>query len=387
MRPHTRRAVLERVGGSVVGLLGLPPLLCAPRIRWTTVPTVVGSDGVRARRSAPVDWVDREREARRVGSALAARDDVVRVTRTNAAETVGDWHTPKLVAEVDSRATSPDDGGRSSSDDPLPESLADEPEADPLTDRPRAESVPVETRAPGGHAPGVADADPDVPATADCYGRSRALHAGEAIGIQTADGDPLGTVSLGWAVFDAAGNERAITCAHQFETVARCELDPGDPRPVVRQHGETVGEIVDTDPDQDLSIVSLGVGDRPLSTDLPASGTMGGVETGWGLHALRALDETVVKSTWATCRTTGRITSVEQTSSGCLLNRYGGDRRVRCAMSTTPGDSGGPIYHEYRDDGRTRCAFVGLVSSSHDAGSLTATAGYRIAAANRLTFA
>ncbi|MFC5367492.1 trypsin-like peptidase domain-containing protein [Salinirubrum litoreum] len=360
MRSHTRRAVLERVGAAFVGALGLPSLVRGERLRWTTVPTVVGRDGVRARRSVPVDWLEHERAADRLVSALAARDGVLRVTRRNATATVADWHTPKLVAEVDPRTTAPPDHDTGA-------------------------TVPVET-----HEVRVRDdagVVPDVTAGADCYGDAADLYAGEAVGVQTAAGDPLGTVSLGWKVTDAPGTERAITCAHQFDTEAQCELAPGAPRPVLRRRGETVGEVVATDPDQDLSVVDLGVADRTMRTDVPNSGTMGGVETNWGVHALRALDEDVVKSTWRTCFTTGTITAVEQRASGCLLNRYTGDDRIRCSMPLDAGESGGPIYHEYSDDGRTRCAFVGLVSMSHAVGSVTASAGYRIAAENGLTFA
>lgn len=381
MRPHTRRGVLERVGAVFVGAVGLPPLVRGDRLRWTTIPTVVGRDGVRARRSVPVDWLDREREADRVESTLSARAEVVRVTRTNAAETVGDWHTPRLVAEVDPRPTA----GHVHED--RQGSVLDEDRHGSISGEDHYGSVPVATRESTLVDRGVADAEPDVSAGSDCYGDSPILHAGEAIAVQTAGGDPVGTVSLGWKVTDRAGEERAITSAHQFDTEDQCELAPGDPRPVVRQQGETVGEIVATDPDQDLSIVDFGVTGRSMSTDVPASGTMGGVETNRGLHALRALDEEVVQSTWPVCRTTGTITSVTQGSSGCLLNRYNGDRRVRCSMPTEPGSSGGPIYHEYRADGRTMCALVGLISLSQAVGSVTAMAGYRIAAENRLTFA
>jgi hypothetical protein len=323
---HARREVLGRVGTAFVGAAGLPPLLRSERLSWTTVPTVVGADGVRARRSVPVDWVDREREAARLESSLAARDGVVAVTRTNASETVGDWYTPKLVAAVD------------------PET------AESREHEHRCGSVPVETRDPSDFDRPVADVNPLLVAGSDCYGDSSELHAGDAIGVQTASGTPTGTVSLGWKVTDRAGNERAITCAHQFDTVDQCELDPGEPRPLVRRRGETVGRIVATDPDQDLSIIDFGVTGRLMRTDVPASGTMSGVETEWGLYVLRALDEEVVQSSWPACRTTGTITSVTQGSSGCLLNQYNGDRRVRCAMPTEPGSSGAPIYHEYRDD-------------------------------------
>lgn len=361
MRSQTRRAVLGRVGATVVGAVGLPSLRRGERLQRTTIPTVVGPDGVRARRSVPTDWLDREREATRVETALAGHDSVVRVTRTNATATVGDWHTPKLVAAVD----------------------PEEPPPRPSHTRP---TVPVETH----DADGGTDeppTTPDVTAGSDCYGDSGDLFAGDAIGVQTATGDPLGTVSLGWKVADAAGNEHAITCAHVLDTEALCELAPDDPRPVVRRGGETVGEVVATDPDQDVSLVDLGVAGHPMRSALPNSGTMGGVETNWGLHALRALDEVVVKSTWRNCLTTGTITAVEQTASGCQLNRYSGDGRVRCSMHLEGGESGGPIYHEYDTDGQRRCAFVGLLSMSYDEGSLTASAGYRIAAENRLTFA
>ena len=81
MPSHTRRAVLERVGSAVVGAVGLPSLLRGERLRWTTIPTVVGADGVRVRRSVPVDWLDRERAADRLASVLAAREGVLGVTQ------------------------------------------------------------------------------------------------------------------------------------------------------------------------------------------------------------------------------------------------------------------------------------------------------------------